>query len=83
MKVKLGSSLKSNTAYVPGPGNYNSPMVTKKSAPNYGFGTSTRDGKGQGKKLEVPGPGSYKLRSSIGDVPEYAIPHRDPNNKYV
>ena len=25
------------------------------------------------KKLNVPGPGSYKLKSSIGDVPDYAL----------
>ena len=44
MKIKLGSSLKSNTAYVPGPGVYESSMKTKKDSPKYGFGSSTRDG---------------------------------------
>ena len=74
MKIKLGSSLKSNTAYVPGPGSYQAPMFTKKSAPNYGFGSSTRD-KGF-KKLNVPGPGSYMLKATVGNVPEYSMPNR-------
>jgi len=33
MKIKLGSSLKSNTAYVPGPGNYEIDLGNKKKAP--------------------------------------------------
>jgi len=74
MKIKLGSSLKSSTGFVPGPGNYEAPLGTKKTAPNYGFGTSTRD-KGI-KKLNVPGPGTYKLKSSVGDCPDYAMPNR-------
>lgn len=81
MKIKLGSSLKSNSAYVPGPGNYESHMKQKKDSPKYGFGSSTRDG--QMKKLNVPGPGSYKLKSSIGDVPDYSIPNKKDEFKYV
>jgi len=30
MKIKLGSSLKSNTGYVPGPGNYEATLGQKK-----------------------------------------------------
>ena len=44
MKIKLGSSLKSASAFVPGPGNYEAKLNQKKAAPNYGFGSSTRDG---------------------------------------
>jgi hypothetical protein len=33
--------------------------------------------------MNVPGPGSYKLKSSIGDVPDYAIPNRSDAQKYV
>ena len=57
-------------------------MVAKKSAPSYGFGSSTRE---SGKKttLNVPGPGAYKLKSSIGDVPDYAIPGRSDAQKYI
>jgi len=33
--------------------------------------------------LNVPGPGAYKLKSSIGDVPEYAIQGRKDEHKYV
>jgi hypothetical protein len=82
MKIKLGSSLKSNTQYVPGPGNYDSSLKNKRDSPKFGFGSSTRDG-GVNKKLSVPGPGAYRLKSSIGDVPEYAIGGRKDEHKYV
>ena len=75
MKIKLGSSLASNTAYVPGPGNYENNLKTKKDSPKYGFGSSTRDGQ-QTKKMNVPEPGAYRLKSHIGDVPDYALPNR-------
>ena len=82
MKIKLGSSLASQTAYVPGPGNYEAHLKTKKDSPKYGFGSSTRDGQ-HGKKLNVPGPGAYRLKSTIGDVPDYALPNRSDDQKYV
>ena len=82
MKMKLGSSLKSNTQYVPGPGNYESTLKNKRDSPKFGFGSSTRDGM-TNKKLMVPGPGAYRLKSSIGDVPEYAIQGRKDEHKYV
>jgi hypothetical protein len=74
MKIKLRSSLGKGTL-APGPGNYESNLKTKKAAPNYGFGSSTRE-TGTKTKLMVPGPGAYKLRNSIGDVPDYAMPNR-------
>jgi len=70
MKAKLGSSLMSPSKFVPGPGNYEISLKTKRDAPRYGFGSSTRDGFKT--KLNVPGPGSYRLKNSIGDVPDYA-----------
>ena len=82
MKMKLGSSLASSNGFVPGPGNYQSSLATKKSAPQYGFGSSTRE-TGKGTKLHVPGPGAYKLKSSIGDVPDHAMPNRPDEYKYV
>ena len=57
-------------------------MGTKKAAPSYGFGSSTRDS-GCKTKLNTPGPGAYKLRTSVGDVPSYAMPNRDESSKYV
>ena len=81
MKQKLGSSMTSNTAYVPGPGHYGSNLKNKRDSPKYGFGSSNRDAL---KRLNVPGPGSYKLKSSIGDVPEYAMPQaKIQQYKYV
>lgn len=66
---------------MPGPGNYEIHLKTKRDAPRYGFGSSTRDGLKT--KLNVPGPGSYRLRSTIGDVPEYAGTNRSDGDKYV
>ena len=43
MKIKLGSSLASSTGFVPGPGNYDLAMKNKRAAPQYGFGSSTRE----------------------------------------
>lgn len=82
MKMKLGSSLTSSNGFVPGPGNYQASLNDKKSSPKYGFGSSTRD-TGNKAKLVVPGPGAYKLKSTIGDVPEHAMPNRDDAYKYV
>ena len=67
MKIKLGSSL-TDTRMGPGPGNYDIVMENKKSSPKFGFGSSTRDGQ-TARRLAVPGPGSYELKSMIGDVP--------------
>ena len=75
MKIKLGSSLASPTAKNPGPGGYNVHLKTHRQAPNYGFGSSTRDDFKN--KLNVPGPGSYRLKSNIGEVPEYALQRSD------
>ena len=33
--------------------------------------------------MAVPGPGAYKLKSSIGDVPDYSIPNKKDEFKYV
>jgi hypothetical protein len=82
MKQKLGSSLASSTGFVPGPGNYIATMTNKKDAPKYGFGSSKRDNNST-RRLNVPGPGSYKLKSTIGDVPDYAMPNRKDENKFV
>ena len=56
-------------------------MKNKKDAPRYGFGSSTRDDFKT--KLNVPGPGSYRLRSNIGDVPDYSGTNRSDEAKYV
>jgi len=82
MKSKLGSSLDSRAAFVPGPGNYNPSFTTRRQAPQFGFGSSTRDG-AKGKKLDVPGPGAYRVKSYISDVPDYAMPNRKQESKYV
>ena len=82
MKQKLGSSLVTSGSFSPGPGNYGTTMKTKKAAPSYGFGSSTRE-TGKKTKLQVPGPGTYRLKSTIGDVPDYAIPNRSDQQKYI
>ena len=79
MKQKLGSSLLSNNKN-PGPVNYEINLNDKKAAPKFGFGSSTRAAP---KGLNVPGPGAYKINSSIGDVPTYAMPNRSAEYKYI
>ena len=70
MKIKLGSSLE-NKSKGPGPGNYEFDAKNKEKAPSYGFGSSTRK---EINKLKVPGAGTYKIPTTIGDVPTYAMP---------
>jgi hypothetical protein len=79
MKQKLGSSLLTNNKN-PGPGNYEHSLSDKKAAPKFGFGSSTR---ATLKGMNVPGPGAYKINSSIGDVPTYAMPNRSAEYKYI
>ena len=81
IKAKLGSSLTSGSIG-PGPGGYKVELQGKRQAPSFGFGSSTRD-TGNKMKMQVPGPGAYRLNHSIGDVPEYAIPNRTDLQKYV
>ena len=81
MKAKLGSSFTTGTIG-PGPSGYQVEYKGKKQAPSYGFGSSTRD-TGNKMKMQVPGPGAYRLKSSIGDVPDYAIPGRTDQQKYI
>mgnify|MGYP006148628653 FL=1 len=79
MKMKLGSSLE-NKNKGPGPGNYEFEAKNKESAPKYGFGSSTR---AEIKKLNVPGAGSYRVPTTIGNVAAYAMPNRNEQYKYV
>ena len=71
------------TAIVPGPGTYvNSSEKLRASAPSYGFGTSKRPVVGY-TKLQVPGPGTYKLPAKLADCPDFAMPNRKAESKYV
>lgn len=64
----------------PAPGAYDVHLKNKSSAPNYGFGSSTRNpDKGNG----APGPGAYKINVRVADVPTYAIPNKKEETKYV
>jgi len=74
---------KDTTHIVPGPGTYvNSAQKLKAAAPSFGFGTSKRPIVGA-TKLNVPGPGSYKLPAKIADAPAFAMPNQKPESKYV
>lgn len=67
MKAKLGSVLVDERNKSPGAGTYELSMATKRAAPKFGFGSSTREPPKPSTK--VPGPGAYRIPSSIGDVP--------------
>jgi len=81
MKAKLGSSLVDEKNTVPGAGTYEMNMNTKKAAPKFGFGSSTRNPLKP--NTTVPGPGAYRVPSTIGDVPAYAMPNRKDEDKYI
>jgi hypothetical protein len=82
----MGTRLKSpleKKDLVPGPGTYvNSAEKLKTAAPSYGFGTSKRPELGA-TKMKVPGPGAYKIPARIADVPDFAMPNRNADSKYV
>ena len=83
MGVKLQSSLEARKG-VPGPGQYRQDSEKlRHSSPKFGFGSSTRPALGGSGKFNTPGPGSYALPSKIADVPEYAMPGRPSQSKYV
>lgn len=73
MKLKLESCLTNKNANaVPGAGSYEAHLKNKQDAPKYGFGSGTRE---TGlRKLNVPGPGAYSVKTSIGVVPSYSMP---------
>jgi len=66
---------------VPGPGSYESSLKDKKSAPQFGFGSSPQ--REPIKKTLSPGPGGYRIPSSIADVPAFALPNRPDEFKYI
>ena len=49
---------------VPGPGSYNRHLGDKKTAPSFGFGSSPQ--REAIKKTLSPGPGGYKIPSTVG-----------------
>ncbi len=51
----------------PGPGNYT--LKTDRTTPCFRFGSEKR---GVERKNETPGPGQYKIPSSMVDVPQYS-----------
>ena len=76
-------TMRNTTAIVPGPGNYvNNAEKLRRTSPSFGFGTSKRPEIGA-TKVKVPGPGAYKLPVKIQNTPEYALPNRSPDSKYV
>jgi hypothetical protein len=53
-------------------------MIGFKDAPKWGFGSSERPEIGH-KHVKVPGPGSYRLKSTFADVPAYLLPNQKPD----
>ena len=67
---------------MPGPGAYaGDAAFIKSKAPNYGFGSSKRPE--LAKKSTSPGPGAYKIPSRVAEVPDFAMPSRSQEHKYV
>jgi len=83
MGIKLKNEFSSKLK-VPGPGTYvNSSEKLKLAAPSFGFGSSKRPGIGGSSKLLTPGPGNYKVPSKIGNVPDFAMPGRSQESKFI
>ena len=66
----------------PGPGAYqqNSQNI-KRKMPSYGFGSSSRPDPVP--KLKTPGPGTYKLPAKLSNAPDFAMPNRIANSRFV
>lgn len=77
-KESRGQGFTTESKVVPGPGAY-APVPGNKPGPAYSFGTATTIQH----KTDVPGPGAYKLPSTIVDLPNYAIPQRSKEFAYV
>ena len=79
MGIKLKPSL--DKLNVPGPGTYKNNLERmRQSAPSFGFGTSKRPGI---KKSDVPGPGDYKLPRKISNAPDFALPGKTDEQKFI
>lgn len=57
-------------------------MNNKSQAPIYGFGSSERENILK-KANPTPGPGAYKINSTISDLPAYALPNRPDDYKFI
>lgn len=64
----------------PGPGAYRVGGEKAVEGPKFGFGTSQR---GRDRSPETPGPGQYRIPSKISDLPQYALPDRKEEFKYI
>lgn len=84
MGYKFNNTHVDASKWVPGPGAYvnNSTDKLRRTQPSFGFGSAKRPEVGY-KRLNVPGPGSYKLPTKIADVPEFALANRKDTSKYV
>jgi hypothetical protein len=77
------SSVRDTRLKEPGPGQYlYTSEITKQKSPSFGFGTSTRQPFGSS-KFSTPGPGTYKIPVRFQDVPEFMLPDRPDESKYV
>ena len=61
----------------PGPGQYN--LRGKLDGPQVGFGTERKKHKVE--KSYDPGPGSYQLPGTVGNIPKYLLAKRGPTKK--
>ena len=79
----MSQSMKNSSASFPGPGAYSGSYdCLRANVPSFGFGTSKRPDYGN-TRMNVPGPGAYKLPAKVSQVPEYALPTKSEQSKYV
>jgi len=74
----------------PGPGSYKNEhsFVDRRSAPKFGFGSSTREkdylGRSKmGTMSNTVGPGSYRIPVHVSKTAEFAMPNKKDQYRYV
>ena len=88
LDIRKGHFLKTNSFVNPGPGSYeNRTFGDKNKAPQYGFGTSSRETdyikRAKAKIHSTPGPGSYKIPVHVSMTRSFALSNKDPKYTYV
>lgn len=62
---------------MPGPGAYNSNNLSLSGI------SFTKDLRNRIKDKGVPGPGAYRIPVTFANVPNYLIPNRDENARFI
>lgn len=76
-----GRHAPSKSLNVPGPGTYSKNLADKRQAPSFGFGKGPQID--PLRKTISPGPGAYRVPSTVGNLPTYALPNQNDAFRYT